>query len=100
MLGKLDPFEIDLQGGDSTKRGWLGALLGAVAEVGEAGSSERSGEVPLNRVGSLEELSEVEHDWISFLKWPWRLRTVVQTDTEVAQALEHARERVRAGAGL
>ena len=43
MLGKLDPFEIDLQGGDSTKRGWLGALLGAVAEVGEAGSSERSG---------------------------------------------------------
>ena len=33
-------------------------------------SSERSGEVPLNGVGSLEELSEVEHDWISFLKWP------------------------------
>ena len=59
--------EIDLQSGDSTKRGWLGALLGAVAEVREAGSSERRGEVPLNRVGSLEELSEVEHDWISFL---------------------------------
>ncbi len=59
--------EIDLQSGDPTKRGWPGALLGAVAEVREAGSRERSGEVPLNRVGSLEELSEIEHDWISFL---------------------------------
>ena len=39
--------EIDLQSGDPTKRGWPGALLGAVAEVREAGSRERSGEVPL-----------------------------------------------------
>lgn len=50
------------------RSGWLGTLLGAEAEVGEAGTGQRSGKVSLNRVGSLEKLFEFKHDRISFLK--------------------------------
>ena len=57
-----------LEGGDTSEREWPGTLLGAVAEVGKAGPSQRSAKVSLNRVGSLKELVEFEHGRTSFLK--------------------------------
>ena len=60
--------DLDLEGGDPAQRGWLGALLGAVGEVGEARLSQWSGKVALDRVGPLEELVEFEHGRISLLK--------------------------------
>ena len=56
LLTKLQIVDdLDLEGGDPAQRGRTGALLGAVSEVGEAGSSQRSSKMPLNRVGSLEQ---------------------------------------------
>ena len=71
-LAFLAQFQImdglDLEGGNASECGWTGALRGAVAEVGEAGTSQRSGKVSLNRIGSLKELFEIKHGRISFLK--------------------------------
>ncbi len=53
--------ELDLVGGKSAQCGWLGTLFSAVGKVTEAGLDQWSGKMPLNRVGSLENLVEVKH---------------------------------------
>ena len=71
-LSFLTKFQVvdrlGLEGSDASERGWPGTLLGAVAEVGDEGTSQRSGKVSLNRVGSLKELVEFEHGRTSVRK--------------------------------
>ena len=62
LLTKLQIVDdLDLEGGDPAQRGRPGALLGTVSEVGKARSGQRSSKIPLNRVGSLEQMVESEH---------------------------------------
>ena len=46
LLTKLQIDDLELEGGDSSQRGRLGALLGTVSEVGESGTSQRSSKMP------------------------------------------------------
>ena len=69
LLTKLQVVDdLDLESGDPAQRGRPGALLGTVSEVGEAGSGRWSSKMPLNRVGSLEQMVESEHCRISLPK--------------------------------